>query len=415
MTRRIRISIAAILVACVTPTGAATKVLRVPGEHGTIQAAIDAASAGDEILVSPGTYFENLVMKSGVTLASEAGPRATTIDGSRSGSVIDCVGTSSETVIRGFHITGGSGTPISDSTAGGGIRCWSSASPLIENNIFTENAASLGGAIGCRYGSVPLIRHNRFLNNHADREGGGVYAIDGSGGTIIIEHNSFRGNSADATSTSSGGGVWLGGIHLEVRDNRFRGNSTRNGGGGLWVGFAGDKVIERNVFHANRCENLGGGVWLSEGTSRVEGNTFYGNAAPFGGAIGFGGRGSHDVRRNILAASREGSGLYCTGAGGVSLECNNIWRNAGGNTIPECLTDLGGNFHRSPRFCDPRRGDFDLSARSPCRPAGNSCHEWIGAKRIGCRGPSMALAEPRSDVVSIQPSTWGRIKAAYRD
>ena len=35
--------------------------LHVPDDHSTIQAAIDAASEGDVILVAPGTYLESLI------------------------------------------------------------------------------------------------------------------------------------------------------------------------------------------------------------------------------------------------------------------------------------------------------------------------------------------------------------------
>ena len=86
------------------------------GDAPTIQAALDSASSGDVVLVAASTYFENLVMKSGVRLQSESGAHVTILDGSSAGSVIDCVGVSTDTVIKGFTIAHGS------ATFGGGIR-----------------------------------------------------------------------------------------------------------------------------------------------------------------------------------------------------------------------------------------------------------------------------------------------------
>jgi hypothetical protein len=46
------------------------RVIHVPGEMPTVQAAIDAAVDGDTVLVAPGTYRENLVLAKTITLAS---------------------------------------------------------------------------------------------------------------------------------------------------------------------------------------------------------------------------------------------------------------------------------------------------------------------------------------------------------
>jgi hypothetical protein len=48
------------------------KTITVPDDHNTIQAAINAASSGDIVLVKPGTYFELLVMKDGVKVVSDS-------------------------------------------------------------------------------------------------------------------------------------------------------------------------------------------------------------------------------------------------------------------------------------------------------------------------------------------------------
>ncbi|MCI5148073.1 MAG: DUF1565 domain-containing protein [Candidatus Electrothrix sp. MAN1_4] len=47
-------------------------VLLVPEEYKTIQSAINAATAGDSVLVGEGTYYEQLVMKDGVKLISDS-------------------------------------------------------------------------------------------------------------------------------------------------------------------------------------------------------------------------------------------------------------------------------------------------------------------------------------------------------
>jgi pimeloyl-ACP methyl ester carboxylesterase len=45
--------------------------LRVPADHPTIQAAIDASATGDTVLVAPGTYRERIRLKAGITVRSQ--------------------------------------------------------------------------------------------------------------------------------------------------------------------------------------------------------------------------------------------------------------------------------------------------------------------------------------------------------
>ncbi len=63
------------------PSIANADVLNVPSDFPTIQIAVNLASAGDEIVVAPGTYFEDIdFLGKQATLRSSGGAAVTTID-----------------------------------------------------------------------------------------------------------------------------------------------------------------------------------------------------------------------------------------------------------------------------------------------------------------------------------------------
>ena len=66
MLRVVRSLSAALVATLGTVPVVAADTLHVPGDYPTIQGAIDAATDGDEVIVSQGIYTENLVLKSGV-------------------------------------------------------------------------------------------------------------------------------------------------------------------------------------------------------------------------------------------------------------------------------------------------------------------------------------------------------------
>ena len=251
-------------------------VLRVPEEYPTIQAAIDAAHNSDTVLVSEGTYYENIRYDGkGIVVTSRycsthdwQTVRNTIIDGSKAadknfGSTVQFLsGEDSTAALNGFTITGGSGTKWVFGTntpqeGGGVVLCYSSAN--ITNNIITENTIRTaagtisggGGGISTLYGN-PTICGNVIVSNLSGYAGGVV--LNWSRGKIrnnIIYHNTSAGQWG-------GGGmmVWVsplnGGI---VENNTIVGNESASGGGGIMISVvdAGTvPVIRNNIVWGNR-------------------------------------------------------------------------------------------------------------------------------------------------------------------
>ena len=126
------------------------------GDYTTIQAAINASSNGDIVLVYAGTYTENInfggknivVGSLYLTTGTASYISSTIINGNESGSVVRFEnGETSSAKLIGFTITNGSGKSVSGERYGGGIYMYSS-SPTISNLIISNNNVSdYGGGI----------------------------------------------------------------------------------------------------------------------------------------------------------------------------------------------------------------------------------------------------------------------------
>ena len=125
-------------------------------DFDNIQAAVDASTDGDEILVYPGTYMGTHpghvvdMLGKEVWLHSSEGPEVTIIDGENVRRGLSCInGETNSTVIEGFTITNGYSVAYdSDGDGeiayweddGGGIQCIFS-SPTISDCIISSNNA----------------------------------------------------------------------------------------------------------------------------------------------------------------------------------------------------------------------------------------------------------------------------------
>ena len=177
------------------PSLGITATIHVPKDYATLQGGIDAADYGDTVLVSPGTYQENIIFKGkGIKLKSSQGPRITVIDGNQFTHVVMFnQNEGPDAVIEGFTITNG------DHSKGAGIYCKDSASPSIIGNVITGNKAGEGGGIFCIHAD-PIIMGNTITMNTAT-SGGGIYCDNCE---PVILNNVIANNA----TTGSGGGIY---------------------------------------------------------------------------------------------------------------------------------------------------------------------------------------------------------------
>jgi hypothetical protein len=271
-----------------------------------------------------------------------------------------------------IHCSGEEGTikcshsnPIFDSnfisvnmaTNGGAFYCFWQSSPVITNNIISDNmGGSYGGAIYCYNHSNPVITGNTFSDNIVTMGSGGAIACFESNPTI--SGNSFIDNEA---LNFYGGAIFLENSNPEISNNTFYSNIA-HGGGGIYCNLSASPVIIRNLFTGNHAGSYGGAIGCWEYASpTIINNTIVGNSA-----------------------SNEGGGIYCISTSDPTMVNNILWDNTPEQisfypgSQPEvtyCDVQGGweglGNINDNPLFVDSLMGDFHLQENSPCIDAGD--------------------------------------------
>ena len=253
-----------------------------PSEYSTIQAALNAASSGDTIIVADGTYSGsgnyNLDFSGKIlSLVSANGADYCTIDADDNGRVFWFhSGETAYSCVDGFRIINGS------ATEGGAVLLEQNSDPTIRNCVFSGNDATDGHG-GAIYASAakPSIYNCVFLNNSASDRGGAIYGVGYTGMMVHaastgIRNCSFLGNSADR-----GGGIAFGVNPMLVVNCSFSGNHATTSGGGLYVHPSFDPGL--NVYDCtivgNSTDGTGGGVYYNGnyGTLLLENSILWDN------------------------------------------------------------------------------------------------------------------------------------------
>lgn len=428
MNSRWLCGLAAFVMSCAgVCTGLATE-RHVPGEYGTIQAAIDACVAGDVVIVADGTYA------GAGNKDLDFGGRAITV---RSASddpntcIIDCEGSgrgfyfhTNETaaaVVQGLTIRHGNVTSSSPGGYyGGGVYCNGSnptltnctitgnranpgggvslvnASPSIMNNTIAGNSAEYGGGLSVESSSSPTITHNTITGNSASSLGGGLNLAFSS---PTVANNTIAGNTAHTAgglyllysspmivnntissnnASVAGGGLSLSSSSPTIVNNMVTGNRASGFGAGLYLKDS-SPTIANNTIAGNRVLTYGGGLYLSASAPTIANNTITGNNAYYAGGL-YLSSSSPTIANTIVAFNS--SGIYGSG-GSPTLWYNCVYGNATYNYsgIPD-PTGTSGNISADPLFRNPNGPDNDpntltdndyrLAAGSPCIDAGSN-------------------------------------------
>ena len=348
-----------------------------------IQDAVDAAVAGDEIVVTNGTYatsgraagtnllINRVAVDKPLALRSVNGPEVTIIQGhqvpgtTNGDGAIRCVYLADGASLSGFTLTNGATrkwTLIDDlrEIHGGGVWC-ESDSAVVSNCVLAGNSAASSGG-GARGGTL----NNCTLTANSAEEGGGASestlntctltgnsAQDGGGAVWGTLNNcTLIGNAA----LSAGGGAYYG----TLNDCRLAANSARIGGGA-----SGGLVIEvtlNNCLLTGNSANRGGGA----ASATLNNCTLTGNSALNEGGGAYGseilGLLTPSILNNCVvyfntAPDGANHSVYCT----LNYCC----------TTP-MPTNGAGNITNEPAFVDAAAGNYRLRPGSPCIDAGTN-------------------------------------------
>ena len=229
-------------------------VINIPNDFPTIQQGINASNVGDTVLVSPGTYFENInftgknivVASLYLTTGDKSYIDQTIINGRDSSSVVTFTnGEGAAALISGFTIRNGYGASWLDGN-GGGI-CCINASPTIDHNLIDSNMVSFadGGGIYCENSSSIITNNNIVFN-------GGGYVIIGSGiacngGAPYIAYNTITGSWGDSPN-----GIDLFNSSATVINNTI----VFNEGSGIFIRDTSDVSVSNTIIWGNNFQSI---------------------------------------------------------------------------------------------------------------------------------------------------------------
>jgi hypothetical protein len=320
--------------------------------YSSVQAAVNAAVAGDEIRIAAGTYTgvnssgghaqhvniaKSLTIKGGYTTSNwttpNPGTNTTTWHALSQGRAVYISGSYNVT-ITGIHMVFGSSTGLG---WGGGVYI-EGATVTLRQVWVTNNSAPSGNRGGGIFviDAVITVQNSTIQDNVANDGGGGIHILNSQ--ATLTDNLIAENISSSYTSMPGGGGVLIGGVsQVSMTGNTIRDNTAGLGsrGGGISMmdnntNYHGDMnlTLTNNTIEGNEA-GVGGGVHITEyfGASvdlfvyaTITGNTIQDNYTTYSGAGISAGATDVTITGNTIinnhAGVEKGTGYVNYGRGG---------------------------------------------------------------------------------------------------
>ena len=392
----------------------------IPADYSTIQGGIDAATNGDTVLVSAGTYtgYGNIDLDysgKNITVLSVSGSETTIIDCLNSGrGVIFQNGETEEAVFQGFTIRNGFtergggilslysspvirgcrvlccivyDTSIFYNDDGGGI-CIHGGSPQIDNCRIQGNMAGRdGGGICCKSYSEPSIVNTEIISNHVLRSAGGIYCEKSS---IFVNNCHINRNSSKYSSAAV-----IVDSDMIISSSTFSDNTVSSGGHTFGCGGSGSPHLVENCIFSN---NISDGTIFSSSNMTLMNCTIADNSGDYAGGVYIPEDSYWTDVINCIIWNNTPPQIYVDDWGGIDVYYSDIMGGYGGWT----------NIDEEPMFMDEENGDYHIARLSPCADSGTMdgapVTDFDGNPRPFGEGVDMGAYECVREGIWIAPS-----------
>jgi hypothetical protein len=207
-----------------------------------IQDAVDAAVAGDEVVVTNGTYHPVVVNKP-LNVRSANGPQPTTIDG---GYADTCVFLANSASLSGFTLINGEG----------GVYC-ASTNEVVSSCVISRNFATAGGgAYGGTLNNCLLSSNVAYSCGSVGCGGGGIIYAQGGGAYYCTLNNcTLTGNEANSDYIQDGFIAFGGGAcNCTLNNCTLTYNSAIDSRADTYAGGAYGCILNNCIFFRNYAQ-----------------------------------------------------------------------------------------------------------------------------------------------------------------
>ncbi len=323
----------------------------------TIMKGIDAAGAGDTIIVFAGNYYGSVFMKEGITLLG-SGASVTNIIASGDSTALTFSNIKNAEV-SGFTIRGDQdhfpGTPIISCESSSpvikknrleitflpgefGITLWDSSNAILEKNYIKGVNIDV-------MGSNPIIRDNVM-----EIPGAATAAISCRDGSAPEINNNIL------DKISGGEAIYINDANPTIKNNMIY---CDDGGVGLFISDANNSKIYNNIFTDKSATGSGIQVYNSS-ENEIINNTIITHGK------GIEEQNSNSSIFNNIIINNNNFGVQLSPSSNSNY--NDVWNNFSNYSG----MDPGANdISLDPLFVDKAKGNYKLALNSPCKNAGN--------------------------------------------